>query len=111
MTANGYLQFALYLGVLLALVKPLGAYMARIYEGQPALLNRIGAPFEQLIYRVCGVRSDEEMNWKQYAVAMLIFSVIGTLSVYALQRLQGLLPLNPQRFGAVRARWLPSYRV
>jgi K+-transporting ATPase ATPase A chain len=101
MTANGYLQCALYLGVLFALIKPLGAYMARIYEGQPTWLSRIGAPVERLIYRVCGVRSDEEMDWKRYAVAMLIFSVIGTLVVYALQRLQGLLPLNPQSFGAV----------
>ncbi len=101
MTANGYLQCALYLGVLFALIKPLGVYMARIYEGQPAWLNRIGAPFERLIYRLCGVRDEEEMNWQQYAVAMLIFSVIGTLVVYALQRLQGLLPLNPQNLGAV----------
>lgn len=101
MSANGYLQFALYLGVLLALVKPLGAYMARIYEGQPAWLNQVGAPFERLIYRLCGVRSDEEMGWKRYAVAMLVFSVIGALVVYALQRLQGMLPLNPQSFGAL----------
>jgi len=94
-SANGYLQCALYLGVLFALIKPLGAYMARIYEGQPAWLNQVGAPVERLIYRLCGVRSDEEMDWKQYAVAMLVFSVIGVLVVYALQRLQGLLPLNP----------------
>ncbi len=101
MTANGYLQLALYLGVLLALVKPLGAYMARIYEGQPAWLNQVGAPLERLIYRVCGVRSDEEMGWKRYAVAMLVFNVLGVLVVYGLQRLQGVLPLNPQHLAAV----------
>jgi K+-transporting ATPase ATPase A chain len=101
MTANGYLQFALYLVVLLALVKPLGWYMARIYEGQPAWLNQLGGPLERLIYRVCGVRSDEEMDWKRYAVAMLLFNFLGLLAVYALQRVQAMLPLNPQALAAV----------
>ncbi len=101
MTANGYLQLALYIGVLLALVKPLGTYMACIYEDRPAWLNQVGAPFERLIYRMCGVRSDEEMGWKRYAVAMLVFNVLGVLVVYGLQRLQGVLPLNPQNLAAV----------
>ena len=72
MTANGYLQLALYLVVLIALAKPLGAYMARIYEGEPALLNRIGAPVEKLLYRLCGVDPAQEMRWTQYALAMLL---------------------------------------
>jgi K+-transporting ATPase ATPase A chain len=101
MTANAYLQLAFYLVVLVALAKPLGAYMARIYEGQPALLNRIGAPFENLIYRVCGVDPAQDMRWTQYAVATLIFNVLGFLVVYALQRLQLFLPLNPQAMAAV----------
>jgi K+-transporting ATPase ATPase A chain len=101
MTANAYLQLAFYLVVLIALAKPLGAYMARIYEGQPALLNRIGAPFENLIYRVCGVDPAQDMRWTQYAVATLIFNVLGFLVVYALQRLQLFLPLNPQAMAAV----------
>jgi K+-transporting ATPase ATPase A chain len=101
MTGNGYLQLALYLGVLLALAKPLGAYMAGVYEGSNAFLNRIGAPFEKLIYSLCGVNPTQEMRWTRYALAMLIFNLFGALAVYALQRLQGYLPLNPQAFGAV----------
>ncbi|MBI3527927.1 MAG: potassium-transporting ATPase subunit KdpA [Betaproteobacteria bacterium] len=101
MTANGYLQLAFYVAVLIALAKPLGAYMARIYEGQPAFLNRIGAPVENLIYRVCGVNPAQEMRWTQYAVATLIFNVLGFFAVYALQRLQLSLPLNPQNMAAV----------
>ncbi|HWN29974.1 MAG TPA: potassium-transporting ATPase subunit KdpA [Burkholderiales bacterium] len=101
MTGNGYLQLALYLGVLLLLVKPLGAYMANVYEGRDIWLNRIAAPFEKLIYRLCGVNPAQEMRWTQFALAMLIFNLLGALVVYALQRLQGYLPLNPQAFGAV----------
>ncbi|MBE0624119.1 MAG: potassium-transporting ATPase subunit KdpA [Burkholderiales bacterium] len=102
MNANGYLQLVAYVVVLLALAKPLGTYMARIYEDEPALLNRIGAPFERLIYRVCGIAPAEEMRWTQYAMATLWFSLAGTLAVYALQRLQLALPLNPQALAAVR---------
>src|SRR5512141_1519050 len=101
MSANDYLQLILYIIVLIALAKPLGAYMARIYEGQPAVLNRIGAPFENLIYRVCGVNAAQEMRWTQYAVATLVFNVLGFFAVYALQRLQLSLPLNPQTMAAV----------
>jgi K+-transporting ATPase ATPase A chain len=101
MTANGYLQLAFYIVVLIALSKPLGAYMANIYEGKPALLNRWGAPLERLIYRVCGVDPAAEMRWTQYALALLWFSLLGTLAVYALQRLQAYLPLNPANMPAV----------
>lgn len=101
MTMNGMLQIALYLVVLLGLAKPLGWYMARVYEGQPVGLNRVLGPFERLLYRLCGVRDGQEMDWKTYAVAMLLFNMAGLLVVYALQRLQGLLPLNPQTLGAV----------
>jgi K+-transporting ATPase ATPase A chain len=99
MTANGYLQLAIFVVVLVALAKPLGTYMARIYEGEPAVLNRIGAPLERLIYRLCGVDPAREMGWTEYAVATLAFNVLGLLAVYALARLQGGLPLNPQDFG------------
>jgi len=101
MTANGYLQLAFYAAVLIALAKPLGAYMADIYEGKPALLNRWGAPGERLIYRICGVDPAAEMHWTRYALAVLWFSLLGTLAVYALQRLQAVLPLNPANMGAV----------
>ena len=101
MTPNGYLQLGLYLIVLLALSKPLGVYMARVYENGPIGLDRVLGPLERLIYRLSGVGPDEEMDWKSYAVAMLLFNFVGLLVVYVLQRLQGLLPLNPQQLGAV----------
>jgi len=101
MTANGYVQLALYVVVLIALAKPLGGYMARIYENQPAVLNRIGAPFENVLYRLFGVDPAEEMRWTQYAMAMLWFNLLGLLAVYALQRFQAVLPLNPENLGAV----------
>ena len=103
MSANGYFQLVLYLGVLIALSKPLGAYMARIYEGRPAVLNTIGAPLEKLIYRISGVDPAKEMRWTQYAFAMLALNLLGGLVVYGLQRSQGYLPLNPQAFAAVSA--------
>jgi K+-transporting ATPase ATPase A chain len=101
MTANGWLQIAFYFAVLLGLAKPLGAYMARVYEGQPAGLNRIAAPLERLIYRLCGIDPAAEMKWTGYAIALLIFNLLGGLAVYALQRLQVHLPLNPASLGAV----------
>jgi K+-transporting ATPase ATPase A chain len=101
MTLNGILQIAIYFVVLIALVKPLGAYMARVYEGQLTPLDRISGPIERLIYRLSGVRARDEMNWKTYAIAVLLFNLFGLLVVYVLQRVQGALPLNPQGFGAV----------
>ena len=86
---------------LLALAKPLGAYMARVYEGRPTWLGRVLGPFERLIYRLAGVPPEDEMDWKRYALAMLLFNAAGLLLVYALQRLQALLPLNPQDLPAV----------
>ena len=103
MTANSALQLGLYLVVLLVLAKPLGAYMARVYEGRPIGLDRVLGWLERLIYRFVGVRPDTEMGWKTYAAAMLTFNFVGILAVYLLQRVQGILPLNPQGFGAVSA--------
>jgi potassium-transporting ATPase potassium-binding subunit len=101
MTANGWLQLALYLAVLVALVKPLGWYMARVYEGRDVGLNRLLGPLEGLLYRLFGTRADEEQGWRQYAAAALLFNALGMLAVYGLQRLQAGLPLNPQALGAV----------
>jgi K+-transporting ATPase ATPase A chain len=101
MTANGWLQLGLYMAVLLALVKPLGAYMARVYEGEPTRLDRVLGPLERLVYGVTGVRPDAEMGWRTYALAMLAFNLAGLLAVYLLQRLQGALPLNPAGLPAV----------
>jgi K+-transporting ATPase ATPase A chain len=101
MTTNGFLQIGIYLVALLALVKPLGCYMARVYEGAPSPLQRLLGPLERRIYHLCGVRATDEMDWKTYGVAVLLFSAAGMLMLYALQRLQGFLPLNPEGFGAV----------
>jgi K+-transporting ATPase ATPase A chain len=87
--------------VLIALAKPIGLYMTRVYQGERTFLDPVLRPVEKLIYRLSGVHSDEEMNWKIYAIAMLLFNGLGLLVVYALQRLQGFLPLNPQGIGAV----------
>ena len=101
MTANAILQLAVYVIVLLALAKPLGAYMARVYEGRPCGLDRVFGWLERFIYKMSGIRANEEMGWKTYAVTMLLFNLAGLLAVYALQRLQSVLPLNPQQLGAV----------
>ena len=101
MTANGVLQLVVYLVVLLVLAKPLGAYMARVYEGRRVALDRPLGWLERLIYRVSGISPKDEMGWKTYALTMLIFNLAGVLAVYALQRLQGVLPLNPAGLGAV----------
>jgi K+-transporting ATPase ATPase A chain len=103
MTASSAIQLGLYLVVLLVLAKPLGAYMARVYEGRSIGLDRVLGWLERLIYRLVGARPDTEMGWKTYTAAMLTFNFVGFLAVYLLQRIQGLLPLNPQGFGAVSA--------
>jgi K+-transporting ATPase ATPase A chain len=101
MTSNILLQLGLYLVVLIALAKPLGSYMARVYTGERTMLDRVLGPLERFIYRLMGVRPDAEMAWHTYAIAMMLFNILGLLVVYALQRLQGYLPLNPEGLGAV----------
>ncbi|PYN46579.1 MAG: potassium-transporting ATPase subunit KdpA [Candidatus Rokuibacteriota bacterium] len=101
MTGNGVLQLAFYTIVLLALAKPLGAYMARVYDGRPIGLDRALGWLERLVYRGSGVTAELEMGWKTYALTMLLFNLAGVLAVYALQRVQGVLPLNPAALGAV----------
>ena len=101
MNVFGWLQVILYLALILGLAKPLGAYMARVYQDQHTFLDRILNPVERFIYRLAGIDPAQEMNWKVYAIAMLIFNLFGLLAVYALQRLQHVLPLNPQGMAAV----------
>jgi len=101
MTGNALIQIAVYVFALLLLAKPLGSYMARIYEGKFGAATRLLTPIENLIYRVSGVDPAQGMRWTQYALAMLAFNLLGLLAVYALQRLQLLLPLNPQGLPAV----------
>jgi potassium-transporting ATPase potassium-binding subunit len=101
MTGNGVLQLVLYFGILLLLAKPLGVYMAGVYEGFPSMMGWALSPVERLLYRICGIRPDEEMDWKRYTIAVLAFSAVGLIILYVLQRFQALLPLNPQKFSAV----------
>lgn len=101
MTLIGVLQLILYMIVLLALVKPLGGYMARVYDGRTCGLDRLLGPVERLIYKVCGIQADKEMAWREYAVALLLFNGLGFMLLYAILRLQPLLPLNPQGMAAV----------
>ena len=101
MNAFGWAQIALYVVVLLLLAKPLGGFMAAVYEGRAVRAQRIGGWLERLVYRLGGVDPAQEMDWKKYAMAMLWFNLLGALVVYVLQRLQQWLPLNPQDFAAV----------
>jgi K+-transporting ATPase ATPase A chain len=103
MTANGWLQILLYSVLILAVTKPLGVYMYRVFEGERQPLPRFFGPIERFLYRSCGVDPTREQDWKQYTLALLLFSTLGVLVTYAMQRLQGHLPLNPQGFGAVSA--------
>jgi K+-transporting ATPase ATPase A chain len=101
MTTNAIFQLIFYVVVLLALAKPLGVYMARVYEGRRLALDRVLGWLERLIYRAGGIRPGEEMGWKGYALAMLALNFVGVLAVYFLQRAQGILPLNPQGMAGV----------
>ena len=101
MTGQGLLQLALYVVVLVALVKPLGAYMAAVFRGERTFLSPLLGPVERLIYRVSGVDPAHESDWKRYAFGALLVNLLGFIAVYALQRLQHVLPLNPQGLGAV----------
>ena len=99
MTAQSWGLLALLLAVTLLAVKPLGLYMARVMEGEPVPGLGLGARFESWLYRLSGVDPAAQMGWKHYALALLVFNTLGVLLLYALQRLQGWLPLNPQHFG------------
>jgi K+-transporting ATPase ATPase A chain len=101
MSWQAWIQVGLYMTILLALVKPLGAYMAKVYENKPVFLDRLLRPLERALYRIAGVNPEDEMGWKAYTVAFLLFNFLGFLLVYALQRFQAFLPLNPQQLGAV----------
>ena len=103
MTANGWFQILLFSAVILALTKPLGAYMFKVFEGERQPLPRIFGPFERSCYRLCGVDEKREQSWQEYTLALLLFSALGVLVTYAIERLQAVLPLNPQAFPAVPA--------
>ena len=95
------IQIALYFFSVLIFIKPLGWYMAQVYEGKPCGLHYVIKPIEIFIYRLCGINTNHEMEWKSYLSAMLLFNLFGLLAVYFIQRWQFHLPLNPQHFPAV----------
>ncbi|SPE19176.1 potassium translocating ATPase, subunit A [Candidatus Sulfotelmatomonas gaucii] len=101
MSFNGWLQFAVYSVVLFLLVRPVGTYLAHVLEGERTWLAPVLRPFERLIYKLCGVQADKEMNWRQYAYAALGFSAATMVLTYAVERLQAYLPWNPQHLAAV----------
>jgi potassium-transporting ATPase potassium-binding subunit len=100
MTSMGILQILVFFGLILLVTKPVGLFMSRLFQGGRTFLHPIFRPIEVLVYKVCGVREDHEQRWTQYAASLLAFSLFAFLFPYALMRLQGLLPLNPQGFGA-----------
>jgi K+-transporting ATPase ATPase A chain len=100
MSANGWLQIALFCVLILAATRPMGVYMERVYDGRVRWLR----PLERVLYRACGVSPDEDQHWTRYAAALLLFSAAGMILMYAVLRLQGVLPLNPQELGGVVAR-------
>jgi K+-transporting ATPase ATPase A chain len=101
MTANGWLQIALFLAVVLALTRPLGAFMARVFSGEKTFVDPIMRPLERLLYRLTGVDEKQEMRWTEYALAMLLFSGVSMVLLYAIERMQGWLPWNPQKLAGV----------
>src|SRR5215510_2121006 len=101
MTGIGILQIAIFFGLILVCAKPLGAFMARVFEGQRTFLHPVLRWLEVLTYKVAGVREDVEQRWTQYTASLLSFSIFGFLLVYLLQRAQAFLPFNPQHLGAV----------
>jgi K+-transporting ATPase ATPase A chain len=100
MTSQGMLQITVYCAVLLVLTKPLGSYMARVYEGKRTFLHPVLRPVERFIYALSGVKEESEQRWTVYAASLLAFSAVCFVFTYAIQRLQGFLPLNPAGFGA-----------
>ena len=101
MTANGWFQIALFLALILAVTKPLGLFMARVFNREKTFMDPALRPVERLLYRITGVDEAHEMRWTEYAIAMLLFSAVSMIVLYAMQRLQGYLLFNPQKFGAV----------
>ncbi len=97
MTLNGWLQILIFFALVLAVTKPMGIFMARVFKGERTFLDPVVRPLERLLYRVCGVDDSREMRWTEYAGAMLAFSAVSMIALYALQRLQRFLPFNPQR--------------
>jgi len=101
MTINGWLQIGLFLVLVFLVTKPMGVFMARVFNREKTFMDPVLRPIERLLYGVTGVDEDHEMRWTEYAISMLLFSVVSMIVLYLMERLQGYLPFNPQKFGAV----------
>ena len=101
MTINGWAQILLFIAIVVALAKPIGLFMAHVFEGQRTFLHPVLRPVESLLYRLTGVDEKREMHWTEYAGSMLLYSLVSLLLLYVIQRLQGYLPLNPQKLPGV----------
>ena len=101
MTANGWLQILLFLALVFLVTKPMGIFMTRVFKREKTFMDPMLRPVERLVYRVTGVDENHEMRWTEYAIAMLLFSLVSMVVLYLMQRLQGYLPFNPQKFGGV----------
>ena len=101
MTANGWLQIAAFLVILFLITKPLGVFITRVFAGQKTFLDPVFRPVERLVYRLCGIDDKREMDWKEYTIAMLLFSFVSMLVLYLIERVQLWLPWNPQHFANV----------
>src|SRR6201996_76456 len=101
MTANGWIQIGIFFALILLSAKPLGVYMARVFEREATWFDALARPVERLIYRLTGIDETHEMRWTEYAIAMLGFSLVTMVVTYAIERLQHILPLNPQHLAAV----------
>src|SRR5271169_4507926 len=101
MTANGWIQILVFLVLILAVTKPLGVFMTRVFNREKTFMDPVLRPIERLLYRLTGVDEDREMRWLEYAGSMLLFSAVSMLLLYVLQRVQGVLPFNPQKLPKV----------
>src|ERR1017187_1738084 len=101
MTTNGWIQIGVFLALILAITKPLGVFMARVFSGERTLLDPVARPIERLLYRVTGVDEKHEIRWIEYAFSMLLFRGATMLLLYLIERVHKFLPLNPQKFVAV----------
>jgi K+-transporting ATPase ATPase A chain len=101
MTANGWLQIFVFFALVLLVTKPVGIFMTRVFNRERTFMDPVLRPIERLLYRVTGVDENHEMRWTEYAISMLLFSLVSMIVLYLMERLQGYLPLNPQKFGAV----------
>jgi potassium-transporting ATPase potassium-binding subunit len=101
MTANGWFQILLFLFFVFLVTKPIGIFLTRVFNRERTFLDPVLRPIERLLYRICGVDENREMRWTEYAIAMLLFSLVSMVVLYGFERLQAYLPFNPQKFGAV----------